>query len=131
MCFHNDEFSRFSIVMAVYLLAAGCGGDRAASLAPGDDEARSLVREALAAWRDGKVKDLARREPPLRFVDPDLAQQSRLLDFHVQDTHEQLGHVVEIPVTISLQDKRGKQRSHNAVYQVATQPGLAVLRSDP
>lgn len=109
----------------------GCGGERVSSAAPSLEEARNALREVLTAWKEGKTADLERRVPPLRFYDLDRDQGVKLFDFVIKDPSQQSGPVVEVPVTLKLQYRKGAPRSHNAVYQVTTQPDIVVLRSDP
>ncbi|WP_165220520.1 hypothetical protein [Aquisphaera insulae] len=112
--------------------AAGCGGQTGTGYAPTSDEALALTRTALDAWSGGKVAELSRRDPPLRFVDPAQARGMALIEYRILDGEaRQTGPVVDVPVELSVKAPKGKPQSIKAVYQVATQPTAAVLRNDP
>lgn len=126
------RLGRSQIAVVTLLGAVGCGGPGSSSSAPVESEVRSLVAEALDAWKAGSAADaLARRSPPLRFVDPDLASGMKLVQFTIGEPGKAYEYVCDIPVELTLRDRRGRAVSRRAVYQVATQPGPSVLRNDP
>lgn len=98
---------------------------------PAQGEARDILDAVLGAWKRGQVKGLALRQPPIRLVDPDLEAGCKLGEYRIEDTAEPVGAAVDIPVELSLTDRKGKARSVKAVYQVTTVPNVAVLRNDP
>jgi hypothetical protein len=95
--------------------------------APYDPE---QAKAALDAWKKGEAKALPRRHPPIRFVDDDLVAGMRLSDYEVEEPDAPIGLHQDVAVILSLRDARGEVVRREARYQVATEPGLAVLRSD-
>ncbi|MHC5545016.1 hypothetical protein ACYOEI_42815, partial [Singulisphaera rosea] len=86
---------------------------------------------ALDAWKKGEARSLARRDPPIRFVDDDLAAGLRLVEYELEEPDAPLLPFKDVPVILSMRDARGKTVRRETSYQVATDPKLAVLRSDP
>jgi hypothetical protein len=121
-----------SIAVAALLApVAGCGGAGASASAPSPDDAVRHVRTALDAWKAGNVKELATARPPIRFVDPDQAAGARLDDYKVGDAPAALEHVVDVPVELTLTDKKRKTRTVATAFQVVATPDVSVLRNDP
>ena len=118
--------------MALLAVAAGCSGPSGpANQAPHDSEkARAALVAALDAWRKGDAKSLAKREPPIRFVDDDLVTGFKLTDYEIEEPDRPIRPHEDVAVILSLRDARGKGARREARYQVGTDPGLAVLRSD-
>lgn len=119
-------------LLAAVILLAGCR--RGPSLADLKDYDRRAAREllvaALDAWKQGKVADLSRRTPPVRFVDEDHAAGAVLVAYELADDAD-VRPFVTVPVKLSLRDRRGQTRQVEAGYQVTLEPRLAVLRADP
>ena len=122
---------RFAALAALLALAAGCGGSGASASAPTPDDAVRHVRSALDAWKAGKVKDLATARPPIRFVDPDQAAGARLDDYKLGDAPAAMEHVVDVPVELTLTDKKRKTRTVSTAFQVVAAPDVSVMRNDP
>jgi hypothetical protein len=95
------------------------------------EQARAALVTALDAWKKGEARALARRKPPIRFVDDDFVAGLRLSDYEIEEPDAPIGLHKDVSVILSLRDARGKVVRREANYQVATEPGLAVLRSDP
>jgi hypothetical protein len=113
-------------------LASGCwnGAESAARSRYDADRARAALVAALDAWKHGQARQLSRRDPPVRFVDDDLVAGFRLSDYEVEEPDAPLALHQDVSVILSLRDPRGRAVRREARYQVATEPGLAVLRSD-
>lgn len=121
------------MLAAFLLVGAGCSrvASPPAAQPPYDSEqARSALVAALNAWKKGEAESLAKRNPPIRFVDDDLALGLRLSDYEIDEPDRPILLHENITVILSLHDARGKTIHREAQYQVATSPGLAVLRSD-
>lgn len=134
MLMRTNHFRREILNSAIFLMVAalGCGGTRSSPEALPHDEARGYILEALAAWKGGKAsKSLALRTPPLRFVDPDLDVGMTLLDYRIGPEASVQDYAIDIPVVLTLKDRRGRTVTRNAVYQVIAQPNPTVLRDDP
>jgi len=94
------------------------------------DQARTTLVTALDAWKKGEARALARRNPPIRFRDDDLVAGLRLSDYEIEEPDREIELHKDVEVILSLRDARGNVVRREARYQVATKPGLAVLRSD-
>jgi hypothetical protein len=55
----------------------------------------------------------------------------QLSDYEIEEPDAPVSLHKNIPVILSLRDARGRAVRRETQYQVATEPGLAVLRSDP
>ena len=122
----------YRVLTLLLIVATGCSrsGPSPTDPAYDSDQARSTLTSALDAWKKGEAKALTRRNPPIRFVDDDLAAGLRLNDFEIQDPHGPIALHQDVPVSLSLRDRRGKVINREVHYQIALSPGLAVLRSD-
>lgn len=118
--------------MALLLVASGClRGDAPVADVPQDPgRARSALVAALDAWKDGQAKALPRRNPPIRLADEDLAAGWRLTEYEIEEPDAPVVPNKDVAVILSLRDAKGKTARREARYQVSTEPGLAVLRSD-
>ena len=85
----------------------------------------------LDAWKHGEARSLARHNPPIRFEDEDFVAGLRLADYEIVEPDAPIQLHKNIPVILSLRDPRGRTIRRETNYQVATDPALAVLRSDP
>ncbi|MFO0959361.1 MAG: hypothetical protein U0800_18330 [Isosphaeraceae bacterium] len=114
------------------LIGLGCGaGSPGASLAPSEAVARELTTACLEAWQQGKAEGLAGLEPPIRFYDPDMAAKSTLVAYSLGESARSFGHIVEIPASLEIKDRRGRTRTVDSAYQIAVEPAATVLRADP
>jgi hypothetical protein len=93
-------------------------------------KARAALVASLDAWRKGEASALARRDTPIRFVDDDFVAGLRLSDYEIEEPDAPVGLHQDVHVMLSLRDARGRVVEHEAQYQVATEPAVAVLRSD-
>jgi hypothetical protein len=114
------------------LVVVGCSGRDASTDQPPYDssQARVALIAALDAWKKGEAGALPKRKPPIRFVDDDFATGMKLADYEIEEPDAPPRLHQDIEVILSLRDKGGKVLRREAKYQVATEPGLAVLRSD-
>jgi hypothetical protein len=115
------------------LLATGCSSatEPSATVRYDPERARGALIAALDAWKRGEAKGLARRDPPIRFADDDLVAGWALVDYELEEPDAPILLHKNVPVILSLRDRRGKTARRETHYQVATEPGLAVLRSEP
>jgi hypothetical protein len=94
---------------------AGCQGGlpgaeaRGAATASFDAEgAREALTVALDAWKRGQACDLARRSPPIRFSDDDVAAGWRLDDYELVEPDAAVAPFRDVPVILSLRNARGR-----------------------
>ncbi len=120
------------MLLAVLTVTAGCSRatEPAAQRGYDSERARSALIAALDAWKKGEARTLARRNPPIHFVDEDCTAGFRLSDYGIEDPDGPAGPHQNVHVILALCDARGKAVQRVTQYQVATEPGLAVLRSD-
>ncbi len=113
------------------LAAAGCGRSKTFD-DPGYDSQRAVaaLRTTLEAWQQGRVRELPRRDPAIRFVDEDYASGRRLARFELRDHETRIGPFRGVPVLLVLQE-RGKTVERIVSYQITLDPTISVLRSDP
>jgi hypothetical protein len=119
-------------VLPLLIVIAGCARapELPVELRYDSDQARTALVTALDAWKKGEARALARRNPPIRFDDDDLVAGLRLSDYEIEEPDRDLKMHKDVEVILSLRDAHGKVIRREARYQVATKPGLAVLRSD-
>jgi hypothetical protein len=118
--------------MIVLVAAVGCSGkvEPTAEVRHDSEQAKQTLIAALDAWKSGKAQSLSRRNPPIRFEDEDFTAGFRLADFELEEPDAPVPAYSDVPVILSLRDRRGKSVRRETRYQVTTAPGLAVLRSD-
>ncbi|HEY0981775.1 hypothetical protein [Schlesneria sp.] len=108
----------------------GCR-DSARHLVEQDPElARQTLETVLQAWKDGKTGTLAKRNPPIRFVDDDLLAGNQLLGFELEDESIPIIPYQTVRVELELRTPQGEAVSKTVQYQVGIDPGLTVLRGD-
>jgi hypothetical protein len=93
-------------------------------------KARAALVASLDAWRKGEALALARRDAPIRFVDDDFVSGFRLTDYKIDEPDVPAWLHQDVRVRLSLRDAQGEVVQREAQYQIATEPALAVLRSD-
>jgi len=120
------------IVLPVLIVTTGCAKspELPVELRYDSEQARTALVMALDAWKKGEARALARRDPPIRFVDDDLMAGLKLADYEIEEPDREIDLHKDVEVILSLRDAKGKVLRREAKYQVATKPGLAVLRSD-
>ncbi len=113
------------------LMTPGCGGAPAGASPPDAAEARQVLETALDAWKQGRVKSLASRTPPVRLADQDQSTGRSLQAYRLAGEPEAMGPTLNFPVELTLRDRRGGSRQVSTVYQVVLSPDPTVLRNDP
>jgi hypothetical protein len=92
---------------------------------------QAALQLALDAWKDGKgVDTLAQRTPPIHVADGDWKSGLALQSYSAETGGKPVGTDVNYNVILELKTAAGKVVKKNAVYTVATQPQLMVLRQD-
>jgi hypothetical protein len=120
------------VLLGIMIAANGCARrPEPAATTPYDSElARSTLVSALDAWKRGEARKLAKGTPAIRLVDDDLIAGLRLADYEIEEPDDPIERHQDVAVILSLRDRAGKVIRREARYQIATDPGLAVLRSD-
>ena len=118
-------------LLPLLMIVAGCRrGVDPAEVPYKPDQARAALIASLDAWKQGEAGALPRRDPPIRFVDDDLVNGLKLAEYEIEEPDRPIRLHEDVNVILSLRDARGKPVRHEARYQVATEPALAVLRTD-
>ncbi len=122
----------FRRVLPLLIAIAGCTQtpELPTDLRYDSGEARAALVTALEAWKKGEARALARRSPPIRLDDDDWKAGLKLADYEIEEPDREIELHQDVEVILSLRDARGNVIRREARYQVATKPGLAVLRSD-
>jgi len=113
----------------IWALTGGCSNPPSHPSATSAHAWEVLVT-ALEAWKEGQAGALSQREPPIRFVDDDLSEGAELTDYEIEEDRP-IAAFENVQVHLSLRDRQGNAISKAVSYQVSTNSGLAVLRSDP
>jgi hypothetical protein len=123
-----DQNVRFPLVVLLALLLGCSRSEPKAGYSA--SEARKTLVTALGAWKQAKAGQLAKSQPPIRFVDDDWHGGWQLMDFQVGDAAALFGPFQDVPVTLTLRNRSGRTIGKQVKYQVTLEPALAVLRSD-
>jgi hypothetical protein len=119
------------LLCLIAVAMAGCSKpSRPPELQYDSGQARQTLLTALDAWKRGQAAQLAGAQPPIRFVDDDLADGCQLVDFQPPSPDARLEPFTDIPVALVLRDRRGNVVNRNATYQIGLMPHLSVLRTD-
>ncbi len=115
-------------MIATTAILAGCGrGDLPDA---NYDGAREALVAALDAWKEGKVRELPRRTPPIRFADEDQYDGCTLQSYEFANPEAEIRPYQNIAVHLVLRNVRGVVVRKDGFYQVALEPAVAVLRSE-
>jgi hypothetical protein len=118
-----------SRVLVLLVLMVGCRNSP--PLPPYDNnKAEETLAIALDFWKQGHADMLAKRNPPIRFEDEDYRNGFRLVDYRVDKQDSPIFQFNDVKVLLIMQDRRANKIEKNVVYQIAIEPGLAVLRND-
>lgn len=118
--------TRAGLLGAIVLLAGCAGSTVPPPVDPAD--ARQQLTVALDAWKAGEPVDaLARRDPPVVFVEPLWEKGTRLLDYEVTRV-ELSGRQGRGTAKLSLQDKDGKAYQRKIAYVIDTTPKVVIVR---
>jgi hypothetical protein len=119
------------LVVAGICLAIGCTGRDPTEVSTQSDRYRNLLTTALDAWKAGTPGALLDLQPPIRFVDDDLAAGRKLLTYELDGPDDKVRPFENVYVTLTVQAADGKKIERQVGYQVSTEPTPAVLRSEP
>lgn len=111
------------------LWLSGCG-DTARTAAPVDPgQARTTLKAALNAWKEGRSpSDLRSRSPEIVAQDADWQRGMKLTDYEVLGNGDERDANLECRVKLKMVDKQGKPVERTVTYVVGTDPVLTVFR---
>lgn len=125
------HLAQIAFVVAV-LATVGCNRTATETAQQDFSRARETLVVALDAWKQGKAPSLARRDPPIRFVDDDCVAGWQLSDFEIPD--DKAGRntkVTSLRANLTLDRNGSPTVRRAAMYQISFEPRLTVLRADP
>jgi hypothetical protein len=100
---------RIALVLAMSMLASGCGGGADV------DKAKAAVKTSLDKWKEaGTPAQLS----AIEIADPDWKAGYRLLDYQFKDASAQPQQGPRVVVTLNLQTKAGKKLNKEVAYEV-------------
>jgi hypothetical protein len=118
---------RFTALLSLVLLAAGCGSRRTES---DIERGKQAVVAALDSWKTNdppaKLKSLP---DPVDFSE-ELRTTHALTDYAIAKVDPSDKEVIRFTVTLKLKDRKGKASEREAVYAVALKTPVVVAR-DP
>ena len=116
-------------LLAVSVSSFGCA-TRTPTAVEDSARAKYILVAALEAWKDGQVKSLSSRTPPIRFADDDQRAGLILVDYGFKNEEAGIKPFQDVPIVLLLRNRDGRTLTKTAAYQVAVDPVLTVLRSD-
>ena len=109
---------------------AGCSANKVPE--PADPEtARAALRTMLDAWKENTPYDAMRdRHPAIHVADHDWKDGAKLQTYEMKDQGEVLGVSLHCTVTLTLVNPDSTTATRTAVYKIATNPKVSVVRDD-
>jgi hypothetical protein len=110
----------------VLVLVAGCGFPAAKR-----DEAQRYVRHALEAWqKGGKPDELKSLSPPVEFHEAMWNSGEKLVNFELGAAgYVETAQVVRCEARLTVRNRKGKDRTENAIYDVTLGPPVRVVNN--
>ena len=126
---HRIASTIFSGLTAVVLIvSSGCTQDPPRPADP--DEARLSLSTALDAWKaGGKPADLLVKTPPVHVLDRDWSAGSKVTSYELEEGRP-LGAGIQYPVSLTLENAKGKSAKKRVVYVVNTGEVVSIARQD-
>lgn len=123
----NRSVLKIAALIAAICLAGGCtpGPRKAAAVNP--EQARSALKSALDAWKEGKsLESLKSASPAIVAGDIDWMQGKKLTSYEVlgDGTPQDANLRVEVKLTFE-----GSAEPKKAIYIVGTDPQITVFRA--
>ena len=107
-------------------LLLGCGQKIDEPVDPG--QATEVLNTAFDAWKQGTGHgELARRQPPIYFTEPEWEAGKKLLKYEIGPV-TLTGRQGRCSVKLTLQDGAGKVTERTIGYQVDTTPNMVITR---
>jgi len=118
--------STFLVFCGLVALLPGCGQKIDEPVEPG--RATEVLNAAFDAWKQGAGHgELARRQPPIYFKEPEWEAGKKLLKYEVGPV-TLTGRQGRCSVKLTLQDGAGKVTERAIGYQVDTTPNMVITR---
>jgi hypothetical protein len=118
--------SAFAVGVCFLALVLGCGSKLDPPVDP--DQAGAVLQTAFESWKQGdSYGDLAKRDPPIVFSEPEWAAGKKLVDFKLGKV-ELMGRQGRCTVKLTLKDKEGNTKDRQIGYQIDTIPRVVIVR---
>lgn len=118
--------SRLLALCALAALVVGCEKKLDEPVDPG--KAAEVLNTAFDAWKQGAAHgELAQRQPPIYFKEPEWEAGKKLLNYEVGPV-TLAGRQGRCSVKLTLQDGAGKVTERTIGYQVDTHPNKVITR---
>lgn len=126
---HRIASTTLSVLTAVVLIvSSGCTQTPTKPADP--SEARQSLSTALDAWKAGdKPSDLLSKTPPVHVLDRDWSAGSKVTAYELEEGRL-LGAGMQYPVSLTLENHKGKAVKKRVVYVVNTGEVVSIARQD-
>jgi hypothetical protein len=119
--------TRLSPVLLV-ALALGCGGSKHSSADV--ERGQKALTAALDGWKNNEPADRLKALPdPVEYTD-ELRRTHKLVDYTLGKPNTTDPAVLRYPVTLKLQDRKGKAQDRDVVFEVKLGNPIVIAR-DP
>ncbi len=110
----------------VVALLSGCGKTLDEPVDP--NKATEVLTTAFDAWKQGeKYGELAKRQPPIYFNEPEWESGKKLIKYELSPVTLS-GRQGRCSVKLTLQDSAGKVNERTIGYQIDTTPQMVITR---
>lgn len=118
--------SALVVCCCLVVLLPGCGNTIDPPVDTG--KASEVLNTALDAWKQGeKYGELARRQPPIYFNEPEWEAGKKLVKYEAGPVTLS-GRQGRCSVKLTLQDGAGKVTDRTIGYQIDTNPAMVITR---
>ncbi|MEW4490505.1 hypothetical protein AB1L42_20640 [Thalassoglobus sp. JC818] len=121
----NSLRDHSTLLVLLIVLLQGCDSS-SRSLALDEEQARAACETFLKTWQAGESVESLKPTVVGRDIAWDAGQ--RLVSFEFQPEEFNDGTNLHIPVTLVLEDGKGKSANSKVVYVVGTSPVITVFR---
>ena len=120
-----------AILGLVFSLGIGGCGSPSPAAASDPNLARTTLEKVLDSWKKGEASTALAKDSPIIFIsDEDWEAGARLKSYKIESEGELVGTSLRAPVTLKIQDPKGRPQTRKVFFTVTTQPVLRVDRQD-
>jgi hypothetical protein len=124
------HFLNFMCGLAGAILIVGCSSSPV-ELVGDEEEANTLVAEALDAWKAGQKPDaLQASQPALHIADEDWRAGNVLKAYEVAKNPQAAGSHWRVSAVLTLSADGQPETTKNVAYAVTMEPAITILRAD-
>jgi hypothetical protein len=126
---HTIRSLRYVILAFPFLLSVGCGGYSPEAHRVDAGQARTLLENVLASWREGETPESWKlKSPAVVIQDFDWQSGAKLNSFEIVDQGEPVDANLHCRVKLNFTDSRKKDIERTVTYLIGTSPALTVFR---